>query len=205
MTDAPSPSEAHRTIHALAWLDTLSRDFKYDLRTLRRDLGFATFAILIVGLGIGASSTIFSVVSTLLIRPLPFREPASLVWIANSPATLGLSVQTMQVGHFLDLREQNKSFSDMAGYFAFYGIGDNNLTGQGGDPERLTGVPVSYNFFPLLGVEPQLGRLFTAEECKWHGPRIVLLSNGLWRRRFASDPSIVGLSLIHISEPTRPY
>ena len=201
MTDAPSPSEAHRTIHALAWLDTLSRDFKYALRTLRRDLGFATFAILIVGLGIGASSTIFSVVSTLLIRPLPFREPASLVWIANSPATLGLSVQTMQVGHFLDLREQNKSFSDMAGYFAFYGIGDNNLTGQGGDPERLTGVPVSYNFFPLLGVEPQLGRLFTAEECKWHGPRIVLLSNGLWRRRFASDPSIVGRPLILDDQP----
>jgi len=201
VTDAPSPSEAHRTIHALAWLDTLSRDFKYALRALRRDLGFATFAILIVGLGIGASSTIFSVVSTLLIRPLPFREPASLVWIANSPATLGLSVQTMQVGHFLDLREQNKSFSDMAGYFAFYGIGDNNLTGQGGDPERLTGVPVSYNFFPLLGVEPQLGRLFTAEECKWHGPRIVLLSNGLWRRRFASDPSIVGRPLILDDQP----
>jgi predicted permease len=201
VTNAAPHGEPLRTSHGLAWLDTLSRDFKYSLRTLRRDLGFAIFAILIVGFGIGASSTIFSVVSTLLIRPLPFRDPATLVWIANSPATLGLSVQTMQVGHFLDLREQNKSFSDMAGYFAFYGSGDNNLTGQGGEPERLTGVPVSYNFFPLLGVEPQLGRLFTAEECKWHGPRIVLLSNGLWKRRFASDPSIVGRSLTLDDQP----
>jgi predicted permease len=201
VTDAPSPDQPLRTTNALAWLDILSRDFKYALRTLRRDPGFAAFAILIVGLGIGASSTIFSVVSTLLIRPLPVRDPASLVWIANSPATLGLSVQTMQVGHFLDLREQNKSFSDMAGYFAFYGTGDNNLTGLGGEPERLTGVPVSYNFFPLLGIAPQLGRLFTAEECKWHGPRIVLLSNGLWKRRFASDPSIVGRSLTLDDQP----
>ena len=95
----------------------------------------------------GASSTVFSVVNTLLIRPLPFRDPASLVWIANSPGALGLSGQTMQVGHFLDLREQSKSFSDMAAYFAFYGVGDNKLTGIGGEPERLTSVPVSQNFF----------------------------------------------------------
>jgi predicted permease len=171
------------------------RDLRYAFRTLRRDLGFTTFAILIVGLGIGACCTIFSVVNTLLIRPLPFRDPARLVWIANSPAALGLSIQTMQVGHFQDLREQNKSFSDMGAYFAFYGVGDSNLTGQGGEPERLTGVPVSQNFFPLLGVEPQLGRLFSADECKWHGSKVVLLSHGLWQRRFASDRSVVGRSL----------
>jgi len=196
MTEATPRFHPAPGIGAIHWIETFSRDFKYALRTLRRDIGFATFAILIVGLGIGASSTIFSVVNTLLIRPLPFRDPARLVWIANSPAALGLSIQTMQVGHFLDLREQNKSFSDMAAYFAFYGIGDSNLTGQGGEPERLTGVPVSQNFFSLLGVEPQLGRLFSAEECKWHGPKVVLLSHGLWQRRFASDPRIVGRLLI---------
>ena len=91
--------------------------------------GFTTFAVLIVGLGIGASATVFSVVDTLLLRPLPFREPERLVWIANRD-TSGLSGQTTQVGHLLDLRERNRSFSDLAAYFAFYGVGDNLLSGQ---------------------------------------------------------------------------
>src|SRR6202022_3242711 len=90
--------------------------------------------------------------------------------------------------------EHNQSFSDMAAYFAFYGVGDRKLTGQG-EPERLTGVPVSQNFFPLLGIQPMLGRLFNDEECKWNGPKAVLLSHGVWKRRFASDPSIVGRRL----------
>src|SRR5262249_10797653 len=102
-----------------------------------------------------------------------------------------LSGQTVQVGRLLDLRERNKSFSDIAGYFAFYGVGDSVLT-TNGEPERLSNVPVSQNFFPLLGVQPQLGRFFSAEECKWNGAKAVLLSHGLWERRFASDPSIVG-------------
>src|SRR5258707_9571673 len=174
-------------------LDTLLQDVRYTLRTLRRNAGFTTFAILIVGLGIGASSTVFSVVNALLLRPLPFNDPARLVWISNDD-TSGLSGQTTQVGHFLDLRERNRSFTDLAAYFSFYGAGDNKLTGLG-EPERLSGVPVSQNFFPLLGVQPQLGRLFNDDECKWNGPKAVLLSQGLWKRRFASDPSIVGRPL----------
>ena len=174
--------------------DSLLQDLRYTFRTLGRDAGFTTFAILIVGLGIGASSTVFSIVNALLLRPLPFRDPSRLVWIANHDEIGGLSGQTTQVGHFLDLRAQNQSFSDVAAYFAFYGVGDNKLTGQG-EPERLSGVPVSQNFFPLLGVQPQLGRLFNAEECKWNGPKAVLLSHGLWVRRFASDPGIVGRPL----------
>src|SRR3954454_18368228 len=110
-------SESRRTP---LW-DTIRQDLRYTFRTLRRDSGFTTFAILIVGLGIGASATVFSVVDTLLLRPLPFREPERLVWIANHD-TSGLSGQTTQVGHLLDLREQNKSFADLAGYFAFYGV-----------------------------------------------------------------------------------
>lgn len=179
--------------------DNLIQDLRYTFRTLRRDAGFTTFAILIVGLGIGASSTVFSVANALLLRPLPFRDPSRLVWIANHD-TSGLSGQTTQVGHLIDLRERNQSFTDLAAYFAFYGVGDNKLTGQG-EPERLSGVPVSQNFFPLLGVEPQLGRLFTAEESKWHGPKAVLLSHGLWERRFASDPAIVGRALNLNDEP----
>jgi predicted permease len=179
--------------------DSLLQDIRYSLRALRRDAGFTAFAVLIVGLGIGASSTIFGVVNALLLRPLPFRDPSRLAWIVNHDER-GLSGQTTQVGHLVDLRAQNRSFEDLAAYFAFYGVGDNKLTGQG-EPERLSGVPVSQNFFPLLGVQPQLGRLFTAEECKWHGPKAVLLSHGLWARRFASDPGIVGQALTLNDEP----
>src|SRR6266446_3660670 len=180
-------------------LDSLLQDLRYTFRTLKRDAGFTTFAILIVGLGIGASSTVFSVVNALLLRPLPFRDPERLVWVANHD-TSGLSGQTTQVGHLLDLREQNQSFSALAGYFAFYGVGDNVLSGQG-EPERLSGVPVSDNFFQVLGVQPQLGRTFNVQESQWNGPKVVLLSHGLWARRFNSDPGIVGASLTLNDEP----
>src|SRR5208283_1593876 len=190
-TNAPVGNAESRR---LPLFETLRQDLRYTLRTLRRDAGFTTFAILIVGLGIGASSTIFSVVNALLLRPLPFKDPGQLVWIANNGGKEGgLSGETVQVGHFTDVRARNKSFSDMAAYFAFYGVGDSKLTGDG-EPERLSGVPVSQNFFQLLGVKPQIGRLFTSDECKWNGPKAVL-SNGLWKRRFVSDPSIVGKSL----------
>jgi predicted permease len=179
--------------------NNILQDLRYTFRTLRRDAGFTTFAILIVGLGIGASATVFSVVDALLLRPLPFHEPERLVWVANHDAS-GLSGQTTQVDYLLDVRAQNKSFADMAGYFAFYGVGDNLLSGQG-EPERLSGVPVSGNFFQLLGVQPQLGRLFTAEESKWHGPKAVLLSYGLWTRRFGSDTGIAGRTLTINNEP----
>ena len=94
----------------------------------------------------------------------------------------------------LDLRERTQSLSAIAGYFAFYGVGDNLLSGSG-EPERLSGVPVSDNFFDVLGVQPQLGRVFNAEECTWNGPKAVMLGHGLWQRRFNSDPAIVGTAL----------
>src|SRR5262249_5127430 len=116
-------------------MSMLPQDLWYTFRTLRRDAGFAAFAILIAGLGIGASSTVFSVVNTLLLRPLPFAEPGRLVWIANHQSA-GLSGQTTQVGHMLDLRERTQTLSAVAGYFAFYGVGDTVLTGRG-EAERL--------------------------------------------------------------------
>ncbi len=184
-------------------IDSIRQDLRYTFRALGRDRAFTTFAVLIVGLGIGASSTVFSIVNTLLLRPLPFGDSGRLVWIANHNLTdADLSGATTQVSHFLDFREQNQSFSDVAAYFAFYGVGDNKLTGEG-EPERLSGVPVSQNFFQLLGVQPQLGRLFNSEECKWNGPKVVLLGHGLWVRRFASDPGIVGRSLILNNEPVK--
>ena len=172
---------------------TLVQDLRYAVRTLKRDTGFAVFAIAIAGLGIGASATVFSVLDALLLRPLPFDDPERLVWITNHD-TSGLSGQTTQVGYMLDLRERTQSLSELAGYFAFYGVGDKVLTGRG-EPERLNGVPVSDNFFQILGVRPQLGRTFTAQECQWNGPKAVLLSHDFWVRRFAADPAVVGTAI----------
>ena len=175
-----------------AFLESFRRDLGYAFRTMKRDYGFTIFAILIVGLGVGASCTIFSVLNTILIRPLPFRDPGRLVWMANhTDDTNDMSGKTVQVNYLLDYRKLNKSFEDLGAYMAFYGPGDAKLIGDG-QPERLTSVPVTQNFFPLLGVETQVGRQFSAEECVWNGPRVAMLSDGLWRRKFAADPNIVG-------------
>jgi predicted permease len=99
-----------------------------------------------------------------------------------------------------DLRERTQSLSALAGYFAFYGVGDNLLSGKG-EPERLSGVPVSDNFFDVLGVKPLAGRVFNAQECTWNGPKAVMLGYGLWQRRFRADPGIVGTALVLNDEP----
>src|SRR5579871_1515223 len=181
-------------------VDAFLQDLRYTFRTLGRTPSFTVFAILIAGLGIGASSTVFSLVNAVLLRPLPFRDPARLAWIANHDSS-GLSGQTTQVGAMIDVLARNKSYEDIAAYFAFYGVGDINLTGQG-EPERMSGVPVSQNFFPLLGVSPMLGRNFTPEECVFNGPHVVMLGYGVWQRRFASDHSIVGHTLTMNDTPT---
>jgi predicted permease len=185
--------EAHRDTRGLPFLETLLQDLRYTFRTLRNNAVFTVFAILIIGVGVGACSTIFSVVNTLLLRPLPFPDSKRLVWIYNL-ADDGVSEWSTQVRHFLDLRDQNRSFSDLAAYFNFFQPGDAKITGNG-ITERLNSLQVSQNFFPFLGVRPLLGRTFTAEECKWNVPGVALLSYGLWKRRYASDASIVGRTL----------
>jgi predicted permease len=181
-------------------VEQIVQDLRYAGRTLAKNPGFAIFATLIIGLGIGASATVFSVVNSLLFRPLPFSDPDRLLWVENGGKEGDRSGLTVQVGHFLDYRERDKSFSDLAAYFAFYGVGDNKLTGDG-EPERLSGVPVSQNFFQLLGIQPQIGRLFNDDECHWNGPKAVLLSYGFWKRRFGSDPAMVGQSIMLNDEP----
>ncbi|HEU5021418.1 MAG TPA: ABC transporter permease [Bryobacteraceae bacterium] len=186
--------EAHRDTRGFPLVDTFLQDLRYTFRTLRRDAGFTTFAILIVGFGIGASATVFSLIDAMLIRPLPFRDPASLVWISNNGDQTDLSGLTVPVGPFTDLRNQTKAFSDIAAYFAFYSTGGERLTG-GGISERLTGVPVTHNFFNLLGVHPLLGRTFTVRECQGAEP-VVMISAALWQRRFSSDPAIIGRKIV---------
>jgi predicted permease len=178
----------------------MGNDLRYTLRTLRRDAGFAIIAILILGVGIGSNTAIFSVLNTLLIRSLPFRDPSRLVWIANVFKGEGLSGSTSRVANFNDLRKSSKSFEDMGSYFAFFGDGDDTLTGHG-EAERLGAVGVSQNFFQVLGVQPKLGRLFDDEESKWHGRPAVLLSENLWERRFNSDPKIVGQAILLNDKP----
>src|SRR3984957_16455919 len=177
----------------------LWQDLRYTLRTLRRDAGFAIIAILILGVGIGSNTAIFSVLNTLLIRSLPFRDPGRLVWIANTGKE-GLSGATSRVDSFLELKKSSRSFEEMGAYFAFFGDSDDTLTGHG-EPERLGAVAFSQNFFQVVGVRPKLGRLFDDEETKWHGRPAVLLKENLWERRFSSDPKIVGQAIILNNKP----
>jgi predicted permease len=182
-------------------MQTLLQDLRYGARALLKNPGFTFIAALTLALGIGANTAIFSVVNTLLFRPLPFREPDRLVWIANTGTTGGLSSVTTRVANFNDWRAQNKSFEDLAAYFAFFDYGSYNLIGAG-EPERLIGVGVSQNFFALLGVPPLLGRGFNEEECRWNGSPAVILSHAYWTRRFAADPGVIGRSLTLNDKPT---
>ncbi|HEV8043086.1 MAG TPA: ABC transporter permease [Bryobacteraceae bacterium] len=186
--------EAHREIRALPFLDTLHQDLRYTFRTLKQNPGFTAFAILIIGVGVGASSTMFSVTNTLLLQPLPLHDSRRLVWMYNLSDD-GVSEWSTQVGHFLDLREQNQSFTDLAAYFAFSQPGDAKITGEG-ETERVSSLMVSQNFFPMLDVRPVLGRTFTADECHWNAPGTAVMSYGLWKRRYASDIHILGQEII---------
>ncbi len=184
----------------LSLVETLLRDLRYAVRTLRRDAALTTFAILIIGVGVGASTTVFGVVNALWLRPLPFDDPGRLVWVANGPSE-NLSRQAVQVGHVVDLREQSQSLASLAGFSPFYGVGDIRLTGTG-EPERVTGVPVTEGFFPLLGVRPWLGRDFTAEECRWGAPRTAILSYAFWQRRLGAKADVIGGSITLDGTPT---
>ena len=191
-----SAKEEARATWGWIGAEQVAQDLRYAVRTLRRDVGSTVLAILIAGIGIGASSTIFSVVNALILRPLPFRDPGSLVWINNAENYV------TQTEHYADLRDQNQSFSDLGGWSGFYSPGDKELIGSG-EPERLTAVPVTENLFAVLGVSPAIGRSFTKEECqgKYSAPPAMLLSHHFWRRRFASDPNVVGRTLLLDNAP----
>lgn len=178
------------------WLDSAARDVRYALRSLRRDRGFAVFAVLIIGVGIGASVTVFSVARALLLRPLPFDEPERLVWVSNGDFGRGqsLSVISVQVGYVQRIREGATQLEDAGGYHLFDRAGDHILLANG-RPFRVTRLRVTENFFPLLGVQPQHGRLFTPEEAWDDGPRAIMLTHGSWERFYNADLDILGSSV----------
>jgi predicted permease len=186
--------QMQRETRGLPVLDTLKQDIRYAFRTLRRDRAFTVMAVLILALGIGANTTVFSVVNTILLRPLPFKAPERLVWIEGPPKDCGLSCATYSVDAFEDYQRGNHSLQSVTAYFPFYGPSDYKLTGRG-DPQPVSGVNVACNFFDTVGVAPMLGRLFTADECRKNAGPAVLLSYFFWKRRLAGDPSLVGQTI----------
>ncbi len=179
----------------------LTQDIRHTFRTLYRDGGFFAVAVLIIALGIGANTAIFSVFNTLLFRPLPFQEPERLVWVANSLDAIGLSGVTSRSSNLRDYRRLNQSFEGLTGYFAFFDYRSYTLTGEG-EPERVVIVGVAQNFLDVLGVQPEMGRNFVDEECVWNGRPAVLLTHGFWMKRYGGSPSIVGRTITINEEPT---
>jgi putative ABC transport system permease protein len=175
-------------------------NLKFAVRQLAKSPGFAAVALLTLALGIGACTAMFSIANAVLLRPLPFREPNRLVWIENE-GTGGMSARTTRADTFNAWREQNKSFEALAGYFAFFDFGRRQTLTGSGEPERLRAVGVSDNFLEVLGVSLALGRNFTADECRFNGPPVAMLSHAFWRRRFDRDPGIVGRALTMNNEP----
>jgi len=186
--------ENHRDSRSLPMIETLMQDLRYTFRALRKDPSFAAIAILILALGIGANIVVFSVVNTLLLRPLPFQNPDRLAWIVGNDGNGGLSDVTYRVDAFEEYQRHNKSFDAMTAYMAFFDFSDYKLTNLG-EPRQIAGVAVAQNFFQTLGIRPALGRVFTTEEAAKGGPPAVLLSNAFWQRQFAGDPQIVGHTL----------
>ena len=176
-------------------LGDLWQDLRYGLRMLVRNPGFTVVAVIALALGIGANSAIFSVVNTVLLKPLPYKNPDALMTVWEDATHLGFPFNTPSPANFIDWREQNTVFEGMAAMAqrSF------NLTGAG-EPERFDGRKVSGNLFTILGVEPVLGRNFLPEEDK-PGSRVVILSHGMWQRRFGGDAGIIGRALILNGEP----
>ncbi|HEV8345351.1 MAG TPA: ABC transporter permease [Vicinamibacterales bacterium] len=161
------------------------RDLRYAARVLLRAPGFAAIAVVTLALGIGANAAIFSVLGSVLLRPLPYADPARLVMIGEREADGTAS----NVGYatFLDWRDRSRGFEEMALIRSW----QPTLTSNG-EPERISAIRVSWNFFHMLGVRPALGRDFRADEDNPDRWRVLLISDRLWRRRFAADPSTVG-------------
>jgi putative ABC transport system permease protein len=170
-------------------MDTFLKDIRYGIRGLLKRPGFTAVVVLTLALGIGANTTIFSVVNAVLLRPLPFREPARLIRIWESNPKQGWPDFTASAPNFKDWQSQQTAFEGLSAMeMSTFNLGD-------GEPERIAAASVSANFFPMLGVTPVLGRSFVPEEERVGHDRVVVLSHALWQRRFGGDQTLVGKTI----------
>jgi putative ABC transport system permease protein len=174
--------EAYRDRRGLPIFDTLIQDLRYGMRGLRRSPGFALTAVLTLAIGIGATTAIFSAVYALLIRPLPYRDPGRLVWVAEHGAVAAPDMNAW--------RERGRPFEEVAGY----AVNEYTLSGAG-PAVRVPGAMVSANFLSVLGFVPQAGRDFVPADAHPGSPEVTLVSDALWRERFSADPRVVGTAL----------
>jgi len=164
---------------------TILQDLRFSFRMLTKNPAFTAVAVFTLALGIGANTALFSVVNGVLLNPLPYPKPDQLValyWRTAASPTWSISYP-----NFLDWIRDNRSFSALAAYRE----DDFSLTGMD-EPERLTAEMISASFFPLLGVQPSVGRAFLPEEDQVGAAPVALISSGLWKRKFGSAPSAVG-------------
>jgi len=177
---------------------TLLKDLRYSLRTLSKVPGFSIVALLVLALGIGANTAIFSVVNSVVLRPLPYPGADRLALIWETDLKDGIKREGPSGPNFLDWKEQSQSFEEMA----LLEVGTGTVTGEGSEPEQVTGLRVTTNFLSMLGARTVLGRGFTAAEGAGQARYpVAVLANGYWKRRFASDPRIIGRTFIMNSEP----
>ena len=167
-------------------METLINDIRFCVRGLWKRPGFTVVAVLTLALGIGANTAIFSVVNAVLLKPLQFHDPERLVIVWEDATFAGFPRNTPAPANYVDWKTQTQSFVDMAATAE----STFNLTGDG-DPERVAAYSVTANFFPLLGVPPALGRVFTADDDRPGAHNVVMLSHGLWQSRYGSDPQII--------------
>jgi predicted permease len=172
-------------------MESFWHDLRFGFRQLLAKPGFTAIATLSLALGIGANTAIFSLVDAVLLRPLPFHDPDRLVMVWEDAAKIGFPRNTPAPANYADWKAQNQVFEDVAAInYRTY-----NLTDEG-EPEKVEAQAVTANFFALLGVKPELGRVFTQEEDKPDGNKVALLSHGLWQRRFGGDPALVGKEIL---------
>ena len=166
-------------------MDSLLKDIRYGLRGLVKHKGFATVAVLTIAIGVGANTAIFSVINGVLLKALPFPEPQQLLSLSESSKEV--PVMAIAYPNYLDWRAQQTTLENLTARLPAGGI----LTG-GGEPERITGRWVNATFFPTLGVQPYAGRFFTDQEDRPGGEKVIVLSQGLWQRRFGGNTAVVG-------------
>ncbi|MGA8266595.1 MAG: ABC transporter permease, partial [Candidatus Acidiferrales bacterium] len=171
-------------------MNSIVQDLTFALRSLRKSPGFTIVAVLTLALGIGANAAIFSLINAVLLRPLPFANSDRIASISESAVGLGFPQIPFSPPDLHEFMARQRSFELVAAYENDH----RELSGDGGAGERIVDTRSSATLFPLLGVQPMLGRGFTAEDDA-PGHAVAILSNGLWQRRYASDPKIIGKTI----------